>query len=274
MYQPKFISFNEVDILRIFYFLSLIVTLETLVSYTYSDYNTVATTQMYLYKWIPDTFDLNKILSFICPFLMMLFIFLFLFLSRQSVRVIWAILFFLIDGFSFSYVLSHKSHMYIWIHLFFALIPGKLSTTSAPQLLQPFIRVAQWQILLIYGLSGYWKIRAVIESFSNTNIVSGFDYVPYAMAWEMVNSNKFQAASMWIIEHPLLCLLLSIFVLVAHLGSILIIFFPQFYFFWGIVLALFHVGTLMTVNVFFDWSVFGIILFLCLYNSKKTELSL
>jgi hypothetical protein len=202
---------------------------------------------------------------------MCLFVSLFFFLTFQWARFLWALLFFLVEGFSFTYTLGHEIHMYVWINIFFALIPGRIDSSKDENFYFPFLRAAQLQILLIYGIAGIWKFLAIIESFSDDNIIAGTEYVSYAASWEFINSNKLYAASAWIIQQPFLCALLGLMVVVVQLGSAIVAFFPKFYFIWGLLLAFFHIGTLIAVNVFFRWSIPPIIIFLCMYKTKDQE---
>jgi hypothetical protein len=157
------------------------------------------------------------------------------------------------------------------LNLIFALIPGHLDQSKNESLLVPFIKAAQIQIFIIYAIAGIWKILAVVESLRNNNIAAGFDYVPYSIAWEIINSNKPQAASLWIMNSPITSFILGFLVLTAQAGSLIVLFFPRFYFLWGLILSLFHIGTLITVNVFFKWSIPPIIIFLCLYRTRSSS---
>lgn len=264
-------SLSGLDCIFVYYFLSLCALLTQLKSYTHLDYNSVTSTGVYVFRWIEPNTDINAILSFICPPLMVLLVILLFYIRQQWARVLWALLFFLVEAFSFSYVLGHSKHMYIWINLFFALIPGSLEKNRNNHFYSPYIRAAQLQIFVIYGLAGVWKLKAVVDSFSDSNIAAGFNYVPYAIAWEIINSNRAYAASLWVLNQPVICFLLASLVLVSQCGSILVAFLPRFYFIWGLVLVLFHIGTLFTVNVFFLWSIPPILLFLCFYQQDESK---
>jgi hypothetical protein len=268
----KTTKFCAFDCIYIFYIISLFSLLTRLKSYTYHDYNSVSATQVYLFSWIPSNTDLNATLSFVCPVLMTLLFALLFLIKYQWARVVWALLFFIIEAFSFSYVLGHERHMYVWINLYFALLAGTLDRSRSEETYLPYIRAAQLQLFVIYGVAGLWKLKACIESLSNSNIVAGFDYVPYAIAWELLNSNRAYEASLWIMNQPAICLLLATLVILAQSGSIVIAFFPRFYFSWGLILSLFHIGTLLTVNVFFLWSIPPILIFLCFYDNKDERI--
>jgi hypothetical protein len=247
------------------YFLSLCNQIHILSRYAFTNFQSVASANNYLYRWIHPETDVNAWLSFICPPLMVLLIVLFPLLERQWARVTWVTLFYLIEGFRFTYVLGHSSHALIWICLIMALLPGRLSSyKDDDEVLQGFVRLSQLQIFIIYGLAGIWKAIGFIESFLDDNIASGFDYIQYAMSSEFVYSNRVYPSAEWVSEIPILCFLLSGLVILSQLGSLIICFLPKFYYIWGIVLAVFHVGTLFTVNVFFYWSIPPIILLLCM----------
>lgn len=268
----KTFSFSSLQCIYTFYLVSLCVMFYRLNSYTHTDYSSITTSKVYLFSWIPTNFNIASFLSFACPILMSVFLFLFFLLAFSWARWLWAVLFYLVEGFIFSYTLGHQIHMYIWIHLFFALIPGRMDSSKNEQFYLPFMRAAQLQIFLIYGLAGVWKFLALIESFSDKNIVAGADYIPYAISWEYINSNRLYEASWWIMQQPTLCFLLSAMVIIVQSGSALIAFFPRFYFAWGLLLALFHIGTLISINVFFRWSIPPILIFLCLYrNDSKSK---
>jgi hypothetical protein len=265
--------FSPAHIIWCFYLISFCNLLSRLNQFFFHDFQSTTTTATYLYQWIPDNIDLNFYLSLICPGLMMVLIFILPLLNLHFFRIIWFILAFLIEGFKFSYDIGHDSHIYVWLCLYFALIPGHLNTPDEEQKkIYPFIRFAQFQIILIYALSGFWKLIAVLESLKNSHITAGSNYISYAIASEFLYSNKNSDISRLISQNPALCLILSILVFLAQTGSIFILRFPQFYFYWGLVLAMFHVGTLITLNVFFIWSIPPILIFLCFYPMNNQTL--
>jgi hypothetical protein len=252
------------------YFLSLCNQIHILSRYAFTNFQSVASANNYLYRWIPPDTDVNTWLSFICPPLMVLLIVLFPMLERQWVRITWVLLFYLIEGFRFTYVLGHSSHALIWICLIMALLPGRLSSyRDEDEVLKAFIRLSQLQIFIIYGLAGIWKILGFIHSFLDSNIASGFDYVQYAMSSEFLYSNRVYPSAEWVSEIPILCFLLSGLVILSQAGSLIVCFVPRLYFLWGVILAVFHIGTLFTVNVFFYWSIPPIILLLCMSPMPK-----
>lgn len=259
------VKFKPKQTIMVMYLISLFNMVHTLQSYAYTNFQSVANSNHYIFRWIDPSVDVNSVLSFICPPFMVALFLLFPLLQHQWARVLWGLSFFFIQGFQFTYLLSHSSHAIVWVCIFLALIPGNLNLyDNEHPTLQAFLRLCQLQIFVIYGLAGIWKGLGFIESFSNPNITSGLEYVQYAMSSEFMYSNRVYASAAWVSEHPRICALLSALVLLTQLGSTLVAFFPKYYFWWGLVLVIFHIGTLFTVNVFFYWSVPTVFALLCL----------
>ena len=253
------------------YFLSMINMIHRLGTYSSTNFQSVATADNYMYGWIPETVDVNAWLSFINPALMVFLILLFPLLRFPAARILWFFASYIVEGFQFAYILGHSSHALVWFTLFLALIPGDLNDRADKESsdLDGFVRVCQLQIFLIYGTAGIWKVFGFVESLSNPNVASGLDYVQYAMASEFMYSNRLFASAEWVSNQPWLCMIFSGLVVVAQAGSLVMAFFPRFYQYWGLILAIFHVGTLFTVNVFFYWSIPPILWLLAFYPMSE-----
>ena len=198
------------SVVYLFYFISYCALLEYLNYYTHTDFQSVATGTKPLFRWIPDTTPINSWLSFINPAMMVVLTVAMPFVYLLWARIVFFAALFLVFGFMFQYVNGHSGHYYIWVSLFFCLIPGDIRIREPDDLeLKGFLRVAQIQIFVIYGLAGVWKALSVIQSLFDRSIAAGSDYVPYAMASEFLYSNKQTAAPTWIVEHPIICLILS-----------------------------------------------------------------
>lgn len=265
---------NSYTVIIGLYFLSLVQLIDRLRAFSSKNFQSVATAESYMYGWIPETADVNAWLSFINPSIMIVLILVFPFLRFPAARVFWFIACYFIEGFQFTYILGHSGHAFVWFSLILALIPGDLNLRSESNTsdLDGFVRICQLQIFLIYGTAGVWKVLGFVESFFNKSVASGFDYVQYAMASEFMYSNRLFASAEWVSDHPLLCAFFSGLVIVAQTGSLFIAFLPRFYQVWGLILALFHVGTLFTVNVFFFWSIPPILWLLAFYPMREKGL--
>ncbi len=259
-------ALNSYHIIMFFYFLSLINLISRLRQYAFNDFQLVATKDNYMYGWIPNDIDVNAYLSFINPVIMILLVFLFPLIRYQSVRILWALICYCVEGFQFAYILGHSSHAFVWCSFFFALIPGDLTYRAQAKKcdLDGYLRAGQLQIFLIYGLAGFWKAIGFTQSLFDPKIAGGFDYLQYAMSSEFVHSNTMGAAANWVADQPIMGFFLSGLVLFAQTGSLVAAFIPRTYFFWGLTLASFHIGTLITTNIIFYWSIPPILLLLTL----------
>lgn len=253
-----------------FYIASFLHLYDRLISYNYKDFSGMTLSDSYLFSWIPDGFPLNEVMTFLNPLLIGFLVLLLPFIRLQSARVIWFVITFLVEGFRFYYSQGHDAHLYVWLTLILALHPGDLyPDETSPQPGPLFLLACQLQILLVYSLSGIWKIFGYLNSHWNNNIAAGIDYLPYAIATEYLNSGTANASSLWLIENPSVSLSLTFLMFLAQAGSLFVPLFPQVFFIWGILLALFHVGAMVSVGVVFTWSVFPIVIFLCLANQNQ-----
>lgn len=251
------------QVIWMFYAVSLCELLFKLNAYTYTNFNIVADTPRFPFVWIPAGFELNPLLSFVCPILMTIALMTFGLLNHQWARIVWFCFHFLVDGFHLAYILGHESHMYVWISFYLALIPGDLREKQEnDSFFFPYIRACHLQIILIYAIAGVWKLRSWIMSVWDPNISAGTDFVRYSLAHEWLNSNAMQASALWVFNNPGVATVLSLMVMVSQIGSVFVFPFAKYFRLWGLVLALFHVGTLFSVSVFFRWSVPPIVMFL------------
>jgi hypothetical protein len=183
-------------------------------------------------------------------------------LSSRALRCGWFVLNFGIIGLDLYHSLGHNYHLFVWISLFFCFAHDLNEETRWRFIL----RICQIQILLVYGISGAWKALSLIESVWNSNIVAGSKYLAYAMSQEYINSNVSSPLATSLAHDSVISGVLSILVLIVQLGSVAVCFFPRMYFYWGLLLALFHVGTYITINVIFTWPIVLSLLFLCVYR--------
>jgi hypothetical protein len=215
---------------------------------------------------LPSSWNLSLIIPALSIFFMAILIVLFTQISLRIVRVVWFLLNFIIIGFEAQYSMGHSYHLFVWIS-FFCCLPKDWPQTSNTETWRFVLRGCQYQILLIYGISGVWKLLSLFQSLGNDNIVVGTSYLAYALSQEYINTNQSSPLSVYLATQPFISSVLSLSVLVVQLFSLFVVFFRPLYPLWAVFLALFHVGTLATVHVMFLWPVVLILLFL--YQNKE-----
>lgn len=193
------------------------------------------------------------------------------FVHRQIVRFIFALFAFLIFGIDFGIDPGHPNHLLLWICLILAFIPGDLRNEPEPQRPRQMIRSAQLQILLVYGLSGVWKLYSVLKSFFDENIAAGTSYYPYSVASEFIHSGSVSPASSLLLQMPILATALSLIVVAFQVSCLGVAFFPRTFPIWGIVTALFHIGSLLGLGIVFQPAVIVALLFLTMTESEAVD---
>jgi hypothetical protein len=125
---------------------------------------------------------------------------------------------------------------------------------------------AQALILLFYSMSGWWKFYMVVQQFKLSQIhflhPEGLAYI-IARQLHWINSETVLGPI--ILEYPFLGWPLAITVVYLELFAIVAAFRPALHRLWGISLALFHLGNILAMLVFFNESI--LLLGLLLVNS-------
>lgn len=197
-------------------------------------------------------------------------ILIFLYLENLWARIVFFILTTSITSLLFMNHPGHNMHLLAWTVFWALFLPkNSFSSPTNQHALERYVRVMQLQILLVYALAGSWKLFYFVKSFFDSNIASGSDFLSYSIAHEFVNSGSVSVFSTQLMAHPRVLTLMSVGALSLQVFSIFVIPFPRFYCVWGILIALFHLGTLAVLNVFFIWPIFLSLIFLTLNQEKK-----
>lgn len=192
-------------------------------------------------------------------------IFIFLFLEKLWARFVFFFLTTSITYLLFMIQPGHNMHLLVWTVFFSLLLPrDAFSSRENSKAVKKYVKVMQLQILLIYGIAGVWKLFYLIKSFTDPNLASGKDFLSYAIAHEFVNSGRVSVFSSPLMAYPWLLEILSLGALCVQIFTIFIAPFPRYHRLWGLLIALFHLGTLAILNVFFVWPIFLSLIFLTL----------
>lgn len=153
--------------------------------------------------------------------------------------------------------INHGHHEWFWLSVVFWLLPTGRSNVMAAtrvkrmQFLTAF-SLAPLLILFFYSLSGFYKCYYALAAVVNHRI-GGFS--PDAMAVTLAG-RAFQTGSepMWgslAIEHPLLSWPFFLGLYFAEIVSLAVFFRPQLHRTWGMILIMFHFGTLLFMDIVF-----------------------
>lgn len=188
-------------------------------------------------------------------------------IKMQWVRILWSILILFTFGLEFAIDPGHPNFLFIWISIFFALVPNPNKNALFERGLVSAIHGSQIQILLIYSLTGLWKILSVAQSFFDPNLAAGSSYFSYLVASEFLNSTAVSQVASDLLKMPLLAQALSLVIVVFQILCLPIIFVPALYPLWGLLIALFHVGSLMGLGIMFIPPIILAIVFLTLADT-------
>lgn len=175
-----------------------------------------------------------------------------------AVRIMVSVALLLYAAFENSYgAISHGEHEWFWMSVCFWLLPtGRTheiaaTRTTRMQFLTAF-SLAPLLILLFYTLSGFYKCGYALVALLEGR-VGGFS--PDAMAITLAQ-RAFQTGSqpMWAdfaIDYPWLSWPFYLGLYFVELVSIVVFFRPQLHRAWGMVLIMFHFGTLLFMDITF-----------------------
>jgi hypothetical protein len=153
--------------------------------------------------------------------------------------------------------IHHGNHEWFWISVCFWLLPGgSLAALRASRALRMqfllAIGAATALILLFYSMSGLWKCLSATAALLQGHL-GGFS--PEAMAVTLANrALQTGSAPLWagiVIDRPILGWPMYLGLYYVELFAIVIAFRPALIRVWGVILILFHFGTLLFMDIVF-----------------------
>ena len=153
--------------------------------------------------------------------------------------------------------IGHPLHEWFWISVVFWLLPARrreivsASRTGRMQFLTAF-SLAPLLILAFYTLSGLYKCHSALVGLL-VREPGGFspDAMAITIAWKALQTGSDPLWGSIVIEHPLLGWPLYLALYFAELVSVLVFFRPSLHRIWGMTLIMFHVGTLLFMDIAF-----------------------
>lgn len=160
---------------------------------------------------------------------------------------------------------EHEFYLPLFISFMFIFLPDVWSAAPAADARKKFV-LAYWgataYLMLVYFMSGLMKILGAVQQIGETNYFS-FDAAALYVSFYL---DQFQRESLLgpvIIEHPIIGWVGLMAMLYVTLGSIAVLLRPALYRLWGMGYLLFHVSTLVSINlVFFFFPLFAAFLML------------
>ncbi len=207
-------------------------------------------------------------------------LFIFFYPRKQVLRILFFVGFFFNVALDNSFgKLNHGLYLPLMLSFFLSLIPSELSKNREEKTVL-IIATAQFSLLLVYTLTGFWKIFwGVIEFF--TKEVSLFSPLSFrnTIIYQFDLTGKTTVGE-WFLEHYILGYLVYLFVIYIEFFSITIFFKGNLLKIWGILLVLIHMGINLILGVNFSQNiiVIGLLLVYSPFNIttpfKNTILSL
>lgn len=204
--------------------------------------------------------DSHLAANLLMPFLLVSALFAVALPGRRWPRILVFLAYLEVSAFRASFGLgsiNHGSHYWIWIGICFCFLPagshGRLNDSRNGR--YHFLMVfwfTQALIMLFYSMSGFWKVADGLGDLFAGEF-SGFHPTALATtaAHTMLQRNNPTMLGPWIVEHPLAGWPLFLWVIYVELVALLVMFRPALLPLWGIMLILFHIGTLMLLGISF-----------------------
>lgn len=161
--------------------------------------------------------------------------------------------------------IGHGWHAWIFVALIFCFLPTwrdsqhtisaaaprTRSITHRQQFLSIFF-TAQVFVMLFYSMSGAWKIYAALSQMQAGQLHA---FHPYALAYltadRLLQTNSWTPLGAFLVNYPLLGWPLHLAAIYFELFALVAAFRPALHRLWGLMLILFHFGTIMLLFVGF-----------------------
>jgi hypothetical protein len=223
------------------------------------------------FAWISDYSWLDTAEPFLSILLLIVLVITLPLIHFWTIRILWAAISLWTIGIDFAVDPGHSNHHMLWISILLAILPVNLKASDSRRPVQSIVYTIQFQILLIYALAGFWKARSFVQSLFDSNIAAGADYFDYAVASEFINATSTPPFYEMLSQFPLVTSTLSVGVLIFQLLCLPVAFFPKLYPLWGLLIALFHIASLVGLGIMFLAPVALAILFLTLVDPTLDE---
>lgn len=161
--------------------------------------------------------------------------------------------------------INHGLHMWLWIAIFAVALPphGNSPARRIDQMnyISVFLAI-QSLLLFFYTLSGFWKLKAGFESLlageaGNFSLLS----LPRIVAHRAVQTGDSPMLADLLIDFHLLAWPAFMALILIQLFSVLIAFRPNLHRIWGVLLASFHLGTWLLLEITFAYQLLLVLLF-------------
>jgi hypothetical protein len=154
--------------------------------------------------------------------------------------------------------INHGYHEWFWVSVCFWLLPAErreivsASRVGRMQFLTAF-SLAPLLVLVFYTLSGLYKCYAALTAQLASG-AGGFspDAMAITVAWRALQTGADPMWGSFVIENPLLGWPFYLGLYFAELVSVLVFFRPSLHRIWGMILILFHIGTLLFMDIAFQ----------------------
>ena len=154
--------------------------------------------------------------------------------------------------------INHNMHGWLAVAFCFMLLPAAGERPSRRQRLTYLSAfwAAQALLLWFYTMSGAWKVSMGIEQLAAGDVHA---FHPYAMAHQVANrllqDNSASVLGPLLLDFPQLGWPLYVSAIYLELFAFMAAFRPSLHRLWGLSLALFHIGTYLTMTITFNQNI-------------------
>lgn len=220
---------------------------------------TMGAANIWTHQWIqylPIPFD--SFLRALSVSQLVLLPFLFFFSRRRIVRFVIFLLLFFTTATEFNRTQTHAVHFLLW-----SFVPFVFCEFSEKGLNRALV-FSQLQVLLLYFLSGFWKVSGALLNWGNPKTASLAEFMNYSIAQEFVNSNKLGVLAKIILEISWLSGVMGFFAMSVQVMSLVGLAFPKFRWVFGLLALSFHLLTYLIFRIYFQWAFWIILVVLIL----------
>lgn len=178
--------------------------------------------------------------------------------------------------------INHGFHAWLFVAFIYCFLPNWSTTKNGKsppsithrQQLLTILFAAQAMVMLFYSMSGAWKIYTAINQIQAGQIHA---FHPYALAYltadRLLQTSTPTMLGAQIIEYPILGWPLHISAIYIELFAVVAAFRPTLHRLWGILLVLFHFGTILILSIGFTQNMLliGLLLIMSPFTPPDTS---
>lgn len=186
-------------------------------------------------------------------------------IPNRYLKIITSVLVLLIFSLRYSYgKIDHENHIWMISSVLMCFVSSEKSLNSKENLFT--LRLTQALLLSHYFISGLWKLRYLFE-YSIQDMT--LEVIAYTLIRYANEPNIFLKALLY--QYPIVLYFGFFCILIFQLSSLAPVFLNRFFVLYGILTALFHISTGITISVYFLSTVPAVLFFLIIAEVMREK---